>query len=383
MSGFFQKTPYQFHIGFLFILIGLASCTGGKKTEDNPAKGSLEENHLIITKKQYESGNMLVGKITEQQFTTSVKTNGMIAVLPQNRAEISPYFGGYIKNIKLLPGDKVEKGQVLFTMENPAFVEVQRDFLEAMGQLRYLKSDYKRQQELLADNVSSEKKFLKAEAAYKVTLAQYQSLKKKLWLMNINPDKLTDENITSVIQVRSPLSGYATKIMGHKGSYLNPEDIALTVTNTDHLHIELKIFEQDLPLLKIGQRVTVKLQKNTNTTYPAKITLINKAIDLNERTIEIHADFLNEKDNQHFVPGMYVTGEILTDIASYKALPSEAVVSIEDQYYVLVKKHDSVFERKEVKVGMNNGGFIQIINSDDFKTEAQFLTKGAFNLIAE
>ena len=62
--------------------------------------------------------------------------------------------------------------------------------------------------------------------------------------MNINPNTLSGENIRSVISVPSPLTGYATTINATKGMYLNPSDVAVTVTNTDDLHIELKIFEK-------------------------------------------------------------------------------------------------------------------------------------------
>src|SRR5690606_39046850 len=136
-------------------------------------------------------------KISMQKFNTVVKANGMFAVPPQNQADVSAYFAGYVKDINLLPGNAVKPGQVLFTIENPEYVQVQQDFLEAQGRLSYLKSDYERQKELMTDNVTSKKVFLKAESDYTVTLAQFQSLKKRLSLMNINPNTLTGETIRS------------------------------------------------------------------------------------------------------------------------------------------------------------------------------------------
>jgi cobalt-zinc-cadmium efflux system membrane fusion protein len=307
----------------------------------------------------------------------------MFAVPPQNKADVSAYFAGYVKDIRLLPGDTVKKGQVLFTIENPEYVQVQRDFLEASGRLDYLRSDYERQKALMADNVTSQKNFLKAESEYKVTLAQYRSLKKQLNLMNINPRTLSGDNIRSVISVLSPLSGYATAVNISKGMFLNPSDIAITVTNTDDLHIELKIFEKDLPAVKIGQPINIRLQNNTDHVYKGKVHLVNRAIDERERTVMIHGDLLNGEDVKLFAPGMYIEGEILTTTSQYPALPSDAVVNIDNDFFGLVKENDTIFKKILIKAGSTNNGFTQILNSDDFGQGTQFLTKGAFNLLTE
>ncbi|MBD0777038.1 efflux RND transporter periplasmic adaptor subunit [Maribacter sp. ANRC-HE7] len=370
----------------LLLTLTLASCNPKVKPETantGVTMGIKDQDAIIITENQFKSGGMDLGKISMQEFNTVVKANGMFAVPPQNQADVSAYFAGYVKNINLLPGNKVEKGQVLFTIENPEYIQVQQDFLEAKGRLSYLKSDYERQKELMADNVTSQKNFLKAESEYTVTMAQYQSLKKRLSLMNINPNTLTGENIRSVISVVSPLSGYATTINASKGMYLNPSDVAVTVTNTDDLHIELKIFEKDLPMVKKGQQINVRLQNDTGNVYKGVVHLVNKSINAQSRTVEIHGDLVNDEEVQLFAPGMYIEAEILTTSAEYPALPSEAVSNIDNDFFVLVKKDNTNFKRVLVKIGATNNGFTQILNAADFKPNTEFLTNGAFNLITE
>jgi len=369
----------------LMAILALASCNSKEKNEvtNSAATETTADTDVItITQNQFSSGNMVVGKITSQSFNTIVKANGMFAVPPENQADVSAYFAGYVKNISLLPGDPVKKGQTLFTIENPEYIQVQQDFLEAKGRLNYLKSDYERQKELIADNVTSKKNFLKAESEYTVTLAQFQSLQKRLSLMNINPNTLSGENIRSVISVPSPLTGYATTINATKGMYLNPSDVAVTITNTDDLHIELKIFEKDLPMVKEGQFINVRLQ-NDAKVYQGKVHLVNKAIDVQDRTVAIHGDLVNESDVKLFAPGMYIEGEILTTSQEHLALPVEAVANIDNDYFVLVKENETNFKRVLVKIGATNNGFVQIVNADDFKPDTEFLTKGVFNLITE
>jgi|AntAceMinimDraft_11_1070367.scaffolds.fasta_scaffold01997_9 cobalt-zinc-cadmium efflux system membrane fusion protein len=370
----------------LLLALTLASCNSNEKSEKGNTDASIEhvdQDAITITENQFISGEMELGKITMQEFNTVVKANGMFAVPPQNQADVSAYFAGYVKDIELLPGHPVKKGQVLFTIENPEYVQAQQDFLEAQGRLSYLKSDYERQEELMVDNVTSKKNYLKAESEYTVTLAQYQSLKKKLSLMNIDPNSLTGENIRSVISVLSPLSGYATTINASKGMYLNPSDVAVTVTNTDDLHIELKIFEKDLPMVKIGQQINVRLQNDMDNVYKGRVHLVNKSINAQNRTVDVHGDLVNEEEVKLFAPGMYIEAEILTTSAEHPALPSLAVANIDNDFFVLVKEDTTNFKRVLVKIGATNNGFIQILNTADFKPDTQFLTKGAFNLITE
>ena len=364
----------------------LIAC-GGNETVENQESGIEETSTtLIVTNAQFELGKMELGTLTEQSFNNVVKANGALDVPPENKATVSAYFGGYVKSISLLQGQKIAKGQTLFVLENPDYIQVQQDFLEAKSQLSYLKSDYERQKELAANNVSSQKTFLKAESEYKMTLAKYESLKKKLQLMNINPNSVTEYNMNSTITVKSPIAGFVTSVLATKGLFLNPSDIALTIMNTDHMHVELNIFEQDLTNVAIDQDVTFRIQ-NSNTIYKAKVYLINKAIDTENRTIKLHCHFINEEDAIALTPGMFVEAEIYASSDSSLALPTNSVVSIENKSYILLKKERSkneiTFERVEVKPGQINGNYIEILNSRGFKSDDQFLINGAFNLIQE
>ena len=99
---------------------------------------------------------MEFGSFTKQPFNKAINTTGVIDVPPENKSTVSAYFGGYVKNISLLEGQEIRKGQTLFTLENPDYIQVQQEFLESKSQLTYLESDYNRQKELAKDKVNSQ-----------------------------------------------------------------------------------------------------------------------------------------------------------------------------------------------------------------------------------
>lgn len=370
------------------LMLTMMSCSSNHEgsSDDITAEASADSMYKITTK-QFQSSDMKLGKIEMQEFHKVIRAKGMIDVPPEYRISVSSYFGGTVKNIQLLPGEQVKKGQHLFILENPDFVQMQQDFLEAKGKLTYLESDYERQKNLYQDKVSSQKDYLKAESEYIVTKVKVESLGKKLELMNINPATLSIDDIKSAITITSPINGYITQVNITRGTFLKPTQTAITIVNTDHLHLELNIFEKDLSKVHIGQSIRFKIQEDSAQTYKATVYLVNKSVDPENRTIGIHGHLENEKLSEKFSPGMYVEADIYTTSESKKSLLQEALVDIEGEFYVLAleRKADGnyLFEKKKVNTGATTNGYMEILNTQEFEAEKEFLVSGAFNLIKE
>lgn len=371
---------------FLLYLVSCSSPSDKLGKEETVPEVTMEGAYTL-TDSQFKSSGMALGTFDSIPFHQVIKAIGKFDVPPENNAAVSSYFPGTIKDIRLLPGEQVRKGQKLFTLENPEFVQIQQDYLEAKGQLTYLKSDYERQKNLVKDKVTSQKNYLKAESDYTVTKVRAASLAKKLKLMNIDPNTLSLENIRTTIQISSPISGYVTQVNAMRGKFLESSQTAISIVDTDHMHIELNIFEKDLSKIRKGQTIHFKTQEDNSQSYEAFVYLVNKTVNPEDRTIGIHGHLSDEKLNQRFNPGMYVEAEIYANSTSKISLPQEALVDIDGEFYVLILNNFSQdvysFSKREVKTGLSNEGNVEILNHGDFSANTQFLVKGAFNLITE
>jgi len=384
------KVKNRFPIYLMVVsLLTWASCStkkGAPRADKLVAEIPIEEVYEL-TINQYKSSDMECGKLEMKTFHEVVKANGMFDVPPESLAAVSCYIGGSVKDIHLLPGQRVKKGEVLFILENPEYVQLQQDYLEAQGQLVYLKSDYERQKNLAQDNVTSQKTYLKAESDYTVTRVKVESLSKKLTLLNINPNTVTIETIHTTVNVLSPISGYVTQVAISRGAFLKPSEMAITIVNTDHLHLELNIFEKDFAKVRVGQPIQFRIQEDISNTYNASVQLVNKTVDYEKRTIGIHGHLADIKLVNKFNPGMYVEADIFISSESKMSLPPGAVIEADGKYYVLVLLSSSnigySFAKKEVKTGSSGDGSIEILNTKDFKENTEFLIKGSFNLITE
>ena len=375
------------YLVLLFVSISLISCSSKKETKESEEETTTEQSSSTfeITNSQFKNSKMLLGSLENKEFHEVIKAKGLMDIPPNNTANVSTYFAGNVKEIKLLAGEKVTKGQVLFTLENPNFVEIQQAYLEAKSQLLYLKTDYERQKNLANDNVTSQKNYLKAETDYMLTKVNYESLRKKLQLMNINPEAVSVTNLKTSLPILAPISGFVSEINMQKGSFLNTSDTALTIINTSHMHLELFVFEQDIMKISEEQPLTFKVQNGGDKEYKATVHLVNKFVDPEKRTFSIHCHLASETNLENFSPGMYVEAKIFNQSQSKLALPEDAVVDVDGSYFVLLrtknKNGNYQFKKKEVHVGESNNGFISIENSADFSKTDTFLIKGAYNLI--
>src|SRR5210317_1141780 len=91
----------------LLISMAFMACGNSEKNSDSNTVSNDISNEISISKQQFESQNMQLGKLTEQAFSAIVKANGMIDVPPENKVSVSSFIGGYVTKIPLLIGDIV------------------------------------------------------------------------------------------------------------------------------------------------------------------------------------------------------------------------------------------------------------------------------------
>ncbi len=364
----------------LSIILTILGCGNSKNEADMSNQQS--DDRIKVSKEQFKQNNMALGSLEEKAFPIRVKVNGMIDVPPENKAVVNSITGGYIKTIPLLVGDIVKKGQQLATIENPEFVRMQQEYMEVKEQLNYLKSEYERQNKMFKENIISQKVFLKAESQYKTANASYSGLQKQLSMLNINPRKVEEGQITSVVNIYAPISGSITKVNVSKGSYVSPTTLILEIIDNDHVHIELSVFEKDIMTIKKDQKIIFSIPEASDKTYEAKVYLVGTAIEAN-RTITVHGH--PQDDSQHFLTGMFVNAEIITDNITAMALPENAFVSLENDAYILVldEEKDANFYFKQVKVEAvkTANGFTELKDFKALKKTDKVLVNGAFSLI--
>ena len=372
-----MKNQNLYTITLIFIFTVLQACSDSKPNSENATKE--EPNTVEISAAQFSDSQMKLGQVTSKEMNEVVKTNGFVDVPPANKAIVSAIMGGYIKSTPLLIGDKVKKGQLLLTLENPDYIEIQQQYLEVFQQLNYLKSEYERQKTLFNEKITSEKNYFKAESNYKTALATVNGLANKLSLMHINLEQVKAGNFTSVIAVYAPINGSITAVYALVGKFMNASEPLVQIVNNTQKHLELVVFEKDVLKVKDGQTILFRLPEDSNNSYLGEVHLIGTSIDEKNRTVKVHGHIKDERES--FLPGMFVEAEIVTNKVKKEVLPINAVLGQNDTNYILVlsnKTPDSyTFLKTSVQTGATYDDFIEIMNAKDLQSK-DILVSGTF-----
>jgi cobalt-zinc-cadmium efflux system membrane fusion protein len=374
------------YIFFLTASLTFLSCNEGEKSSDN-APETPETDQIFVSREQFQSNAMALGEPKYMSFPEILPVSGMVDVPPENRATVSAISGGFVKNFGLLIGDRVRKGQRIVTLENPEFLQLQQQYLENQGEIPFLKSEYERQKTLLEEKISSEKLFLQAESKYRTSMARSLSLEQQLRLLNIDPKAVSDGKLSAQSSIYAPLDGYITRVNVQMGSYVSQASEIVEIINSNHLHLELTVFEKDVQRLQIGQRIVFSLPEVSEATYEANIHLIGTSLDEN-RTVKVHAHLKNESETG-FLVGMFVRANIEIELENQGetlALPETAVIDAAGTSHILVLESENeagyTFRQVSVAAGQALDSYVPISGETELNVKSKVLIRGAFNLIS-
>jgi membrane fusion protein, heavy metal efflux system len=353
----------------------LFSC--GSKSKEITTEQVLNEHVVTMTDAQLKNAGIEMEKMEIRTIASMFRVNGRIDVPPQNMVSISVPLGGYLKSSKLLPGMRVNKGEVLAVMEDQQYIQLQQDYLMAKTKLAFMESEYNRQRELNQSKATSDKVFQQVESDYKIQRILVKALYEKLILIGIDPDTLDENTMSRSITITSPISGYVSNVNVNIGKYANPADVLFEIVNPADIHLALNVFEKDVDKLFVGQKVIAYTNANPNKKYLCTIILIGRDISA-DRSAEVHCHF--EQYDKILIPGMFMNSEIETKSNRSYALPVDALVRFANKQYVFISTTKNTFELVEVQAGETENEYTEI-TIDETLAENQFVIKGAYTLL--
>ncbi|MEX2428902.1 MAG: efflux RND transporter periplasmic adaptor subunit [Bacteroidales bacterium] len=321
----------------LIAVATLMSCNSNKKgNQEAEAHDEHEEAEgaVMLNKQQREALDLKLGVFQMRNLTTLVKTNGQLEVPPAASADVTAVIGGNVKEIKVFHGDKVSKGQVLALLEHPDYIVLQENFVETANKLEFLEQEYSRQKELFENNVGSGKDYQQVKSEYNTIKAKYEGLKLRLGLLNLSSENVKNGSISSTISILSPIYGYINDVKIKLGTYADSKDQLFNITDNREIHADFMVYENDVHLIKEGQKVDFKVSNRQGEELTATIFAIGKEFESNTRAVHIHAKLDNNPGN--LIPGMYVSGHIHTDENYTRTLPNDAVVTEGTKSYIFI-----------------------------------------------
>lgn len=338
------------------------ACSGSNKEDGNnhgAEEAKTEESHgeeaatmVTLTGDQIKTAGIQLGKVEQKELTATIRANGMLRVPNNNKANATSLYGGVIKMLNVQIGDDVKKGQVIATIANPQFIQLQEEYLTIGSKIIFAEQELQRQQTLNEGNAGARKNLQNATAELNTLRTRKASLYQQIQLMGINPGSVSNSNLKSALVVQSPISGTVSNVFAKIGSYVDVSSPVIEVVDNGSLHLDLQVFEKDLPKVKVGQTIHFTLTNNPSTEYDATVFSIGSSFENESKTVAVHCKVKGNKSG--LIDGMNITAIVSLNNATTAAVPNEAIVNADGKYYIFVVKQKEAEEHHHAEGAEHN-----------------------------
>jgi len=386
-------------ISIIIILVLSVSCNENKA--DPPKNEAHNEevhpNFVSLTNLQIKTAGIEFGTIELKNLKSSIKANGMLSVPNQNKALVTSVNSGVIRTLSIQPGNFVQKGQIIAMIVNPDVARMQQELQSTNAQINLGEIELKRQQELVEGNAAPLKNVQRIQTELTTLRATKNSLQKQLVTMGISVARVSSGDIITTLAVVAPISGTVSNVLAQIGSNVDASTPIAEIVNNSQLHLDLFVYEKDLPKLQDNQTIHFTLTNNPGKEYDAQVYSIGTAFASESKTIPVHAIVKGNKSG--LIEGMNITAVISIGETVVPAVPNDAIVPYQGQDYIfiLTKKNpqqaevnkdtsignnqkgaERYFERIQVVKGVSDIGYTEITLLQELAPDTKIIVKGAF-----
>ena len=293
------------------------------------------------------------------------RTVGKVAFDETKIARVHTRIDGWVDKVFVdFIGKLVDKGQPLLTIYSPELLATQQEFLLAQKGKDMMKS-----------------------STLNGALAQSDSLlaasRKRLELWELSDSQIdeivrTGKPITNVT-LYSPISGYVTSRNAFPKQRVMPDTELYTVVDLNQVWIMADVFENEAPMVRMGQPARVSLSYSPGKSFSARVNYIQPQVDAMTRTLKIRLEA--ENPGLMLKPDMYVDVEFRVAMPQRVSVPAEAVLDSGLKKTVFVDRGNGYVEPRQVEIGERIGDRIEIHTG--LKAGERIVTSGNFLIDSE
>jgi cobalt-zinc-cadmium efflux system membrane fusion protein len=346
-------------------LLGGAACT--KHAPDQPPGGTTaaDTQHVTLTPEQAKS--IAVGQVAERSFVVEKQAIGSID-FNQNLsvAVFTPYPGRIVRAYVDL-GDRVVKGQVLFTIESPDFIQAESNAIAAQATLDQTRSALERAKKLYANQGIDQNDYEAAVANEQSADGALEAARAALAIFGKTTREIdaiiAKRLVEPALVVRSPITGAVTARNAAPGLLVQPGNLPApySVADTTTVWLLADVTEEDSPAFAVGQDLEVTVTAYPGRAFKGKVDAVGALVDPSTHRVTVRSEI---RDPAHELrAGMLANFVIRTAKPEISpAVPLDGVVREGDgTMSVWVTSDGQHFERRTVTLGLQQDRYDQIL----------------------
>ncbi|RMH39064.1 MAG: efflux RND transporter periplasmic adaptor subunit, partial [Deltaproteobacteria bacterium] len=301
----------------------------------------LRTGVLRIDHRRRQLIGLRTGLVERRDLTVKVRAVGRVTYDERRLSDVTLKVGGWIERLMVnTTGQRVRRGQVLFTIYSPELYSAQQDLLLAVAARAAANGG--------------------AAADRAAALERAARRRLRLW-------DLTDDQIDAIaaagepleqVPIRSPASGYVVDKAVVEGAAVQPGQRVYRIAALDRVWVEADIYEQDIPFVSVGQRALVTLTHLPGRTFEGTIAYVYPYLDRATRTARVRIELPN--DGLLLRPDMYADVTVERHIGERLVVPEAAVIYSGPRRIVFVDVDRERLRPVPIQVGIKTDGLFEV-----------------------
>ena len=364
---------------------GMTIDTGARST-------GPDTNSITFTAAQIEHGMIQWAPAALGQSSTSAVIPGTIIPNENRTARLSAPAEGRVTAVRVQPGDRVGRGQILVSLVGPGAGSAQSDVSKAAAQVvamraqaGYAQAARERAERLLALKAIPRQDYERAIADDESARASLsQALSEQRRAVSSAEQLGAGASASGEMVLRSPLSGVVLSRDAQPGAVVGAGTQLVSVTDPTSLWLQVNSPEKLASLFRVGGILHFSVPAYPTDKFDARVTAVGAALDSNTRTLLVRAMVLN--GNQKLKPEMLATVSVEGEGAStVPVVPDGAIQLMDGKPAVFIAKPNAAggatFVRRFVEIGSRTGS--QVAVTRGLAAGELVVTVGAFSVKAE
>lgn len=320
---------------------------------------------IALTTEQITEAKIETLLSTPKTLHLTVSVPAKIAINEQRQAQVVAKVTGTVTQINKNIGEPVLADENLAVLESKEIAEAKAAYLTALKREELATQTLNSEKVLKEKKILSEQEYLNTLLAAKEALINLEIATQQLYILGMNEKDikgLDQESLRSLrtYEIKSPLTGTVIEKDIALGALINSDQLVYTIADLDTVWVELGVSANDLPKMKLGNKILINPIKGESQNAEAIITQLSPVIDEETRTATAIASLPNQ--SKIWFPGSYVCANVIVDEINVPvAVLKEAVHNDDDGSFIFIP-HENGFEKKDVTTGKSDNTFIEIVS---------------------
>ena len=309
---------------------------------------------LLLATTATAQRNCIPVDLTQVASTDLDETIEAIGTLEARQEVIlKPELSGIIDEVHFEEGNAVEKGQLLFSIEDDTY-QAQLRAKEALlqqhrAQLSNQRRNFERRKRLFQQQQVSEEVRDEAETQLKIAQAQVRRLQAEI-------DEFRE--VLEDTRIRAPFAGIVGELLVDPGNWVDAGTPLAAVTQNDPLHIAFTLPEKSSGRVQTGQLARVLIPAYPKKHFEGRVFFISPRIESSSRSLLVKAILDNSR--QELKPGGFASVQLKVGTRrNVPVIPEEALIPTRTGYMVFTVQDEQAHAR-QVEIGLRRPGTVEI-----------------------